>query len=248
MKSMNIYIIVISSFLFNSGISSQVASDEIKKGKLLYSNTLSKEEMMKEWIMEGEGSVAFINGWMELFSPGEKYHHVYWCPVTFPGNFIAEWETQNLKIDAGLCIVFFSALGKNGEDIFNPAFPKRDGTFNQYTKSNALNCYHISYYANGRDKPGREISHLRKNSGFHLVYQENPGIPTRSEAVHQLKLIKNDARIVMYVDDRKIIDWVDDGKKYGPVLQAGKIGFRQMQWTHFRYRNFKVYSIHNQSR
>lgn len=43
--------------------------------------------------------------------------------------------------------------------------------------------------------------------------------------------------------DRKIIDWTDDGKEYGPVLGGGKIGLRQMQWTHFRYRNFKVWEL-----
>jgi hypothetical protein len=31
----------------------------------------------------------------------------------------------------------------------------------------------------------------------------------------------------------------DDGK----ILNEGKIGFRQMQWTHFAYRNFKVWEL-----
>jgi hypothetical protein len=47
----------------------------------------------------------------------------------------------------------------------------------------------------------------------------------------------------MYVDNRKIIDWTDDGNKYGPVLEGGKIGLRQMKWTYFRYRNFRIYPI-----
>jgi len=29
-------------------------------------------------------------------------HHVYWCPKTFPGSFVTEWEAQNMKTDAGL--------------------------------------------------------------------------------------------------------------------------------------------------
>jgi hypothetical protein len=104
-----------------------------------------------------------------------------------------------------------------------------------------FNCYHISYYANGRDNPGREISHLRKNKGFNLVQELEPGIPVKSTDIHKITLVKDGARIVMFVGNRKIIDWTDDGKEYGPVLQDGKIGFRQMQWTHFRYRNFKVW-------
>jgi len=217
-------------------------SGEIQKGPLIYENSLGSAAALGDWVMEGPGKVEFQNGWMEMFAPEEKYHHVFWCPVDFPGSFIAEWEAQNLKIEAGLCIVFFSAKGKNGEDIFDPSFPRRDGTFRQYTKSEKLNTYHISYYANGEDKPGREISHLRKNSGFHLVQQKEPGIPIASKEVHQLKLIKDGSRIIMYVDNRKIIDWTDENE-HGPVLQEGKIGFRQMQWTHFRYKNFKVWAL-----
>ena len=56
-----------------------------------------------------------------------------------------------------------------------------------------------------------------------------------------MKLIKQEGKILMYIDDRKIIDWTDDGIKYGKILEDGKIGFRQMQWTHFAYRNFKVW-------
>jgi len=59
-----------------------------------------------------------------------------------------------------------------------------------------------------------------------------------------MKLIKASVHIVMFVDDRKIIDWTDEGKKQ-PVWQDGKIGFRQMKWTHFRCKNFKVWELKN---
>lgn len=228
-------------------ITSAHSQDKIfRKGELLYENSFSEKKEVTNWTMEGEGTVEFRENWMEMYSPGEKFHHVFWCPKDFPASFVAEWEVQNLKTDAGLCIIFFSAKGNKGEDIFDPSFPKRDGTFNQYTKSKFFNCYHISYYANGRDDPGRETAHLRKNSGFQMVQEIEPGIPVRSTAVHKLRLVKDDARIAMYVDGRKIIDWKDDNKTYGKVLKDGKIGFRQMKWTHFRYRNFKVWNLsHN---
>lgn len=217
-----------------------------KKGALLYENSLAEKQNVSDWIMEGPGALDFRNNWMEMYSPGEKFHHVFWCPKDFPASFIAEWDARDLETDAGLCIIFFAAKGKKGEDIFDPSFPKRDGSFDQYTKSKYLNCYHISYYANGRDEPGREISHLRKNSGFHMVQEKEPGIPVKSTAVHHLTLIKDKDRIIMYVDERKIIDWTDDGKKFGPVLQDGKIGFRQMKWTRFAYRDLKVWDINGQ--
>ncbi len=237
------YLLIASLFFPIKNSYGQNPSPDFKKGELIYRNSMASKEEVADWRMEGPGVTEFKDGWMHMFSPNEKYHHVFWCPKDFPGSFIAEWELQNQKIEAGLCIVFFSAKGSKGEDIFDPSFPVRDGTFSQYTKSNQFNNYHISYYANGRDNPGREISHLRKNKGFNLVQEIEPGIPVKSIEIHKITLIKDGPRIVMFVDNRKIIDWVDDGKKYGPVLQEGKIGFRQMQWTHFKYRAFKVWSL-----
>jgi len=210
------------------------------KGNLLYSNSFSDKEEMINWKMEGPGTTAFENGWMHLYSRNEKGHHVYWCPYDFPNNFIAEWEVQNQETDAGLCIIFFAALGLNGGDIFDPSLSSRDGDFNDYIKGN-MNNYHISYYANGKDDPGREIANLRKNKGFHKVQSDHPGIPLHSTAIHKVQLIKQAGNITMYIDEREIINWTDDGLQYGKVLAGGKIGFRQMKWTHFAYRNFKVW-------
>ena len=64
-----------------------------------------------------------------------------------------------------------------------------------------------------------------------------------SANVHQIKLIKESSRIRLYVDERPIIDWTDDGKVNGKPLGAGKIALRQMLWTQFRYRNFKVWAV-----
>ena len=85
--------------------------------------------------------------------------------------------------------------------------------------------------------------HLRKNNSFALLQTGPDGIPKNSVAVHRVKLVKNENKILFYLDDRKVIDWQDDGVTFGPVYGAGKIGFRQMQWSHFRYRNFKVWAI-----
>lgn len=217
-----------------------VLSQTYTKGELLYSNSLSAKEDTAGWRMEGIGHVEFANGWMKMYSPNEKGHHVFWCPKEFPCNFIAEWEVQNLHTEVGLCIVFFSAKGLNGEDIFDTTLPRRNGTFTKYTKG-AINNYHISYYANSKDHPGRETTHLRKNTGFHLVQEEEPGIPIRSQAIHEIQLVKFEGRIKLFIDGRKAIDWMDDGQKLGKILQGGKIGFRQMKWTQFNYRNFNVW-------
>ena len=140
----------------------------------------------------------------------------------------------------GFVSFFFAATGVNGEDIFDPKLKERNGVFSQYTKSD-LNTYHISYYANAAHNPNRPYSHLRKNKGFYKVLEGEQGIPPASTGIHRISLVKENAHIQLFVDERKVIDWVDDGKTYGPVLSGGKIGFRQMKWTHFRYRNFNVW-------
>jgi hypothetical protein len=212
------------------------------KHDLIYKNEFANADQLNNWKMEGPGILEFKDGWMHMYSPGEDWHHVLWCPEDFPASFIAEWEMQNMNPDAGLCIVFFATTGLNEEDIFDQSLPERDGTFHYYIKDK-LKGYHISYYANNPNNTEREASHLRKNNMFEMVQAGPEGIPKNSRKKHQVRLIKEGARIVMFVDDDKIIDWTDDGKSLGPVYQHGKIGFRQMQWSHFRYRNFKVWEI-----
>jgi len=241
----NFHLLVIGlvAFIINNSIG-QNSSQEVPEGALIYENSLASREALEDWKLEGSAKIEFKDNWMHMYSPHEEGHHVYWCPVTFPDNFIAEWELQNMETDAGLVIVFFSALGKDGQDIFDASIKPRDGVFNKYTKSD-INNYHISYYANGKDKQGREVAHLRKNAGFYKVQVGEPGIPIESTEIHKVRLVKSNNHITMAIDGREIINWDDDGNTYGPVLGGGKIGFRQMKWTHFRYRNFKVWEIAN---
>ena len=208
-----------------------------QQGTLLYSNPMATVDDIKDWVMEGPGKTECKDGWTQIYSPGEKGHHVLWCPGEFPVSFVAQWEVQNLHPEAGLCIVFFSAKGIHGEDIFAPSLPKRDGRFKGYING-AIHDYHISYYANGKNQPGRETANLRKNPGFHKVQKGEAGIAADSRDVHTILLVKEEGHIQLYVDKRKVIDWQDHGVAWG----GGKIGFRQMKWTRFAYRNFKVWS------
>ncbi|PHS03105.1 MAG: LuxR family transcriptional regulator [Blastopirellula sp.] len=223
--------------------SAQVPADlSAKQGKLLYQSAMDSKESVQGWVMEGPGTVEFADGWMSMKSPGEKMHHVFWCPEIFPESFVAQWEMQNQHLEAGLCIVFFAATGLKGEDVLDPSLPKRDGTFKQYNKGGLKN-YHISYYANTPNKPNRKMSHLRKNPGANMVSEGMRGIEVTSSAVHQITLLKEGPRIRLYVDQRSIIDWTDDGTMNGEPRGAGKFALRQMQWTQFRYRNFKVWEV-----
>jgi hypothetical protein len=221
---------------------SEVLPVNVHAGKLLYQVSMEHADSVKDWVMEGPGQVSFKDGWMHMQSPNEEMHHVFWCPERFPESFIAQWDAQNMETDAGLCIVFFAAAGLEDQSIFSDELPKRDGNFQQYTKGK-IRCYHTSYYANAAHNPDRQQTNLRKNPGFHLVKESEEGIPTKSEKIHTITLAKIGSHIRLWVDDRKVIDWTDAGNLGGQPHGDGYIGFRQMKWTHFRYRDFRVWPV-----
>ena len=180
-------VVAIVSFLLLAGIA-RCQPSSWKKANLLYENSFKDSAAVEDWVMEGPGETLVRRGWMEMFSPDQRWHHVFWCPVDFPSRFMAEWEMQNLNPEAGLAIIFFATRGTRGEDIFDSSLPKRDGTFKYYTKDR-LNGYHISYYANNPKNPDRELAHLRKNNFFALVHTGTEGIPKNSQAVYKILLL-----------------------------------------------------------
>ncbi|MFP4499682.1 MAG: DUF1961 family protein [Candidatus Hydrogenedentota bacterium] len=217
-----------------------------QEGALLHEASFTNSSSVEGWVMEGPGKTAFEDGWMTMASKKpdsllKDGHIVYWCPEEFPASFIAEWEME-IRSEHGLCIVFFAARGEGGKNLFDSNLPERDGDFKQYTRD-AVDCYHISYYANTPLREGRMTSNMRKNSGFYLVANGPPGIDPDSGTSHTLRLVKDGAHVQLRVDGRVIIDWTDDTNRYGPPHGSGKIGFRQMQWTVAGYRNMKVYEL-----
>jgi len=218
------------------------------KGELLFAPDFAKKGTLNDWKMEGPGVIKTDDdGWMYMESseidiggPGDG-HFVFWPPEVFPSDFIAEWEFQPLS-DDGLCIVLFAAKGQNGEHLFDPKLKKRNGNFSGYIRGD-INCYHISYFANPPTNRGRTTSNMRKNYGFYLVTNGPAGVEAGSRVIHKITLVKHDGRVQLGVDGESIIDWTDDGVQYGPVLNGGQIGLRQMKWMKAQYRNFKVWRI-----
>ena len=215
-----------------------------RQGAVIFESSLAQAEEVEGWVMEGPGQTDFASGWMTLQSArptGGDGNIVFWCPHDFPERFVADWEMEVLS-EQGLCISFFAARGSEGEDLFALPLRKRTGVFRQYTQGD-IDCYHISYFANAPNAPGRITSNMRKNSGFHVVTNGPPGIAPGQQGVHGVRLIKDGAHVQLQVDGRVIIDFLDDGRRYGAVLGAGKIGFRQMSPTVARYRRFRVQAL-----
>ncbi len=214
------------------------------RGETLFANPLDTPEAVAGWRMEGPGAVSFHDGWMRMRSlepegEGKEGHIVHWCDRDLPADFLLEFDVRILG-PRGLNILFFCAKGRNGEDVLDPSLKPRTGIFGHYTNGD-IDCYHVSYYAHTPNAAGgRTTSNLRKNHGFYLVDNGPIGIPPASGAIHHVTLLKRGGAIRLGVDGRRVIDWHDDGRHYGPVLGAGKIAFRQMKWTVAEYRSLRV--------
>ncbi len=227
-----------------------------KQSKLLYENRFEGEtaqreqEARREWIMEGGGIATWSESHLRLRSRNfmvqrskvETDHFVYWLNKDFPADFAMTWEFRyppREQNPEGLAIVFFSASGIHGEDIFDPKLQKRDGIFERYYDGD-IHCYHTSYLAMGRGS-----SNLRKNKGFHLPASGDDLVGKGgSEKWHQLQVTRFGDLVELRVNGQVCFAWEDDGKKYGPRIGGGKLGFRQQNnllWGD--YANLRVWGL-----
>ena len=120
---------------------------------ILYENALARPADVADWVMEGDGIASFPRGKMrqESLRPreaGQAGNIVHWCPLTFPDNISISWEFQPLT-EPGLAILFFSALGMNGEDILSASLAERNGPYEQYHHGD-FNALHVSYFRRKR--------------------------------------------------------------------------------------------------
>ncbi|MFC2133855.1 DUF1961 family protein, partial [Bacteroidota bacterium] len=221
-----------------------------RKGTLVYSNKLDKEGSVEDWIIEGPAQITFESESMIMESThrnptgGSEGHFNIWCPVDLPENFIAEWEYQQLS-DKGVSLFFFSAKGKNGEDVFDPSLVKRDGHFQPYVNGDIDN-YRIVTYSNNRTLRMTNMAkcYLAKSSKSSLLSVGKLGIEPGDRKFHKLRLIKEGAHIQFQVDGEVCVDFTDPGNdRWGPVLGTGKFSFRQMAVTIAAYKNFNVWKM-----
>ncbi|MFC0212008.1 DUF1961 family protein [Paenibacillus chartarius] len=216
--------------------------------RLVYDNPLRSAEDVRGFRMEGDGAVSFPLGRMRLESTrdpneGQSANLVYWCPFDGPEDAAISWEFWPIR-EPGLAILFFSARGRGGEDVFDPALAARSGIYDEYHHGD-INAFHVSYFR--RRWPEERQFHtcnLRKSYGFHLVAQGADPIPGTADAAgpYRMLLVKQGAFVTFAVNGMVLFRWQDDGTTYGPLLGGGKIGFRQMAPLIAEYANLKVYA------
>ncbi len=222
----------------------------IEKEKILvYENPLQCEEDIKDFVLEGSAAISFPQGRMRLENKlsakeGQKANYVLWCPEDFPSDIYIEWKFTPIR-EPGLCILFFAAKGKDGKDLFDPSFAKRTGEYVQYHHGE-MDGFHVSYFRRKEaDERRFHTCNLRKSYGFHLTAQGGDPIPNVSDVTssYTLSVLKHEKDVYFFIEDLEIFHFHDDGKTYGPLLQGGKIGFRQLAPLIGEYEDLKVYEI-----
>ncbi|OXM87425.1 DUF1961 family protein [Paenibacillus rigui] len=217
--------------------------------QLIYENRLSAAEDIRDFRMEGQAAFSFPLGRLRMENAtdpkeGQKSNFVLWCPETFPADVSIEWDFWPIR-EPGLCILFFSARGRQGEDLFDPALAPRTGEYDLYHHGD-IDALHISYFR--RRYPEERAFHLcnlRKSYGFHMVAQGADPIPPAADAVgpYRMRVDKLGGKVSFYTNELLIFEWEDDGTSFGPVLGGGKLGFRQMAPLMAEYANLKVYAL-----
>jgi hypothetical protein len=220
-----------------------------EKTELLYENPLSGPKDTETFVMEGQGAVSFPMGRMRLdhlADPGEgqKANIVFWCPEVFPDHIAIEWEFWPIR-EPGLCILFFAAAGKEGENVLDPRLSRRTGEYDQYHHGD-IHALHVSYFRRRYEQERAfHTCNLRKSYGFHMVAQGADPIPSVPDAQppYSVQLVKSGPDVLFSINGLEIFHWTDDGTSYGPILEGGQIGFRQMAPLIAEYANLRVHRI-----
>lgn len=214
---------------------------------VLYSNPLAGSANVAGWVAEGPLNLGSHHGALELSGSlddaefGDHAHWTFWCPVEFPDGIRISWEFLPIE-EPGLAMVFFSATGHGGHDLFSPQLAPRTGYYPQY-HSGDIDALHVSYF---RHKHAEERAfrtcNLRKSAGFELVAQAADPLPPTADALdfYRMELIKDGPRVGLAINGLPVLDWTDPGEH---VLGGGYVGFRQMAPLRAAYRNLRVESL-----
>lgn len=217
------------------------------KGKQLYQNPLKTENDLKDFVSEGVVVASIQNDELLLEHElnNEDAHFVYWNKKQFPENIVIEWNFRPLA-EPGLCMLFFAASGKGEKDLFDASLPVRSGKYPEY-HSGEINALHLSYFRRKwKEERAFHTCNLRKSAGFHLVAQGADPIPSVIDVDqnYQMKIIYFKGIVQFSINNLVVLEWEDNDYLTGPVLQEGKIGFRQMAPMKATYSQLKISEAH----
>ncbi|MBQ8136919.1 MAG: DUF1961 family protein, partial [Clostridia bacterium] len=147
--------------------------------------------------------------------------------------------------EPGLAMLFFAASGRDGRDLFDPSLQKRTGEYVQYHHGD-INAFHLSFFRRKeKDERACHTCNLRKSYGFYLTAQGADPIPDAADAdgMYRLTLLKAGADVRFAVNGLEVLCFHDDGEQYGPLLEGGCVGLRQLAPMIGEYADLRVYAL-----
>ncbi|MFJ5954413.1 DUF1961 family protein [Paenarthrobacter sp. NPDC092416] len=225
---------------------------------MIYSNALRGPADIADWVAEGpvqsgtyddggpgvgaDGTSALVlSGSLDAEEHGDRAHWTLWCREELPDHVRISWEFLPLA-EPGLAMVFFSAAGHRGENLFSSDLAPRTGFYPQY-HSGDIDALHISYF---RHKYASERAfrtcNLRKSAGFELVTQGADPLPPADDAngFYRMEVIKDGPRVGFSINGLPLFEWDDPGPQH---LGGGYFGIRQMAPLKAAYRNLVVETL-----
>ena len=221
----------------------------IARGALLYENPLSSPESLRDFILEGKALASFPENSLRLENAesaqlGQKANYVLWCRRPFPADLLLEIDFRPVR-EPGLAMLFFSASGRDGRDLFDPSLAPRTGEYIQYHHGD-INAFHLSFFRRKeKDERSFHTCNLRKSYGFYLAAQGADPIPDAADAdgFYTLSLLKQGPDIRFAVNSLEVLRFHDDGVRFGPLLGGGCVGLRQLAPMIGEYRNLRIFSL-----
>ena len=225
-----------------------MSSFENMRGNLIYENALSCAGDLREFTLEGKALASFPHSRLQLENAesaqlGQKANYVLWCKKAFPADMLLEIDFRPIR-EPGLAMLFFSASGRGGQELFDPSLAPRTGEYVQYHHGD-INAFHLSFFRRKeKDERSFHTCNLRKSYGFYLVAQGADPSPDAADAdgFYTLSLLKQGPDVRFAVHGLEVLSFRDDGKTYGPLLGGGCIGLRQLAPMAGEYANLRVYS------
>lgn len=219
------------------------------RGSLIYENRLDSPESIRDFRLEGRALASFPGGCLRLENAeseqlGQKANYVLWFPRPFPADMLLEIGFRPVR-EPGLAMLFFSASGRSGCDLFDPSLPPRTGEYVQYHHGE-INAFHLSFFRRKeKDERSFHTCNLRKSYGFYLAAQGADPIPDADDAdgFYTLSLLKSGPWVRFAVNGLEVLSYKDDGEQYGPLLGGGYAGLRQLAPMIGEYTDLRVFSL-----
>lgn len=209
-----------------------------------------------EWIAEGSGGADICGGklWVAPVAfktcgersestDQEPSHMVVWHKSQFPADMMFEFTINHHGSDDGLTLVFFAALGLEGQEIFDLGLPPREGDYRKYNRGALVN-YTVSYWSRNKAKGAiengeRYSNRVRKNPGANMLATNDSLTDKCNDCDFKLRILKVAGNITAEINGT-VVNHVTDAAPHG----GGYIGLRSMQGVNMvSYDNFKVWSV-----